>query len=123
MVDAIVTSAAKWISSQLVDEVKFLYGVEDQLHNLQNDLECMQQYLQDIEETQLDEKGNGQVAIFVKTIREIAFCTEDVIDTYILKVGSDSKFTRILRPDMSYGTSIHQLADDDNVLEKVNSGE
>ncbi|GMH14143.1 hypothetical protein Nepgr_015984 [Nepenthes gracilis] len=94
MVDAIVTSTAKWIGSQLVDEVKFLYGVEDQLHKLQNDLECMQQYIQDVEEIQLDNKGNGQVAIFVKTIREIAFRTEDVIDTYILKVGSDGMFTR-----------------------------
>ncbi|GMH14177.1 hypothetical protein Nepgr_016018 [Nepenthes gracilis] len=94
MVDAIVTSTAKWIGSQLVDEVEFLYGVEDQLQKLQNDLESMQQYIQDVEETQLDEKENHQVAIFVKTIREIAFRAEDVIDTYILEVGSNSKFTR-----------------------------
>ncbi|GMH14179.1 hypothetical protein Nepgr_016020 [Nepenthes gracilis] len=94
MVDAIVAATAKWISSQLVDEAEFLYGVEDQMLNLQNDLKCMQRYIQDAEETQLDKKENGQVTIFIETIRDIAFRAEDVIDTYILKVGSDSKFTK-----------------------------
>ncbi|GMH14147.1 hypothetical protein Nepgr_015988 [Nepenthes gracilis] len=93
MVDAIATAATKWISSQLIDEVKFLYGVEDQLHKLQNDLKCMQQYIQDVEETQLDEKENGQLTIFTETIREVTFRAEDVIDTYIIRVSSNRKFT------------------------------
>ncbi|GMH14150.1 hypothetical protein Nepgr_015991 [Nepenthes gracilis] len=94
MVDAIIASAIKWISSQLVDEAKFLYGVEDQMLELQNDFKCMQRYFQDAEETQLDEKKNGQITIFTETIREIAFRAEDVIDSYVLKVSFDNKFTR-----------------------------
>ncbi|GMH14142.1 hypothetical protein Nepgr_015983 [Nepenthes gracilis] len=107
MVDAIISSAIKWISSQLVEEAKFLYGVEDQMLKLQNDLECMQRYLQDAEELQLDEKENSQVTIFTETIREIAFRAEDVIDTYILKVSSDSKFIRFayFRP-ITYETHV-----------------
>ncbi|GMH14176.1 hypothetical protein Nepgr_016017 [Nepenthes gracilis] len=98
MVDAITATAAEWISSQLVDEAKFLYGVEDQMLKLQIDLKCMQQYIQDAEETQLDEKGNDQVTIFTETIREIAFRAEDVIDTYILKVGSDKVLEGLQAP-------------------------
>ncbi|GMH14151.1 hypothetical protein Nepgr_015992 [Nepenthes gracilis] len=104
MVDAIIASAIKWISSQLVDEAKFLCGVKDQMLKLQNDLKCMQQYLKDVEKTQLDEEENGQVTIFTETIQEITFRAEDVIDSYVLKAKEQHLF-EILSPSNSAAPS------------------
>ncbi|GMH02835.1 hypothetical protein Nepgr_004674 [Nepenthes gracilis] len=86
--DAVVTAATNWIGSQIIDEASLLIGVEDQIRNLQDELKCMQRYIQDAEDRQGEDGGDGQVAIFATKIREIAFHAEDVIDIYILKVQS-----------------------------------
>ncbi|GMH17588.1 hypothetical protein Nepgr_019429 [Nepenthes gracilis] len=92
--DATVTFLVNWIGSQLINEASLLSGVEDQVRSLQDELKSMQRYIRNVEDRQGEDGGDDQVAIFTAKIREISFYAEDVIDIYILKVGSKSTFSK-----------------------------
>ena len=82
MAGAIVEAAAQWIGNLMIQEVATLFGVEDQVRGLQEDLESMQQYLQDADAKQ----EVGEIRALVNQIRELAYEAEDLIDTYIIRV-------------------------------------
>ncbi|CAO2839033.1 unnamed protein product [Amaranthus hypochondriacus] len=94
MATAIAQSAVQWITSVLAQEAYTLFGVADQIEVLQQELELMQQYLQDVDARQEE----GEISSLVRQIRKLVFDSEDVIDTYILEVlpkGSyDNRFMK-----------------------------
>ncbi|KAL9237515.1 hypothetical protein vseg_012053 [Gypsophila vaccaria] len=77
-----VASAIRLIGSFLIEQGSSLYGVEEQVQGLQEELEFMQQYLQDADARQAEQ----QVCALVRQVRKLAYDAEDVIDTYILKL-------------------------------------
>ncbi|CAO2828671.1 unnamed protein product [Amaranthus hypochondriacus] len=88
MATAIAQSAVQWIASVLTQEASTLFGVADQMEVLQQELELMQQYLQDVDARQEE----GEISTLVRQIRKLVFDAEDLIDTYILEVKSKAKF-------------------------------
>ncbi|XP_074274400.1 putative disease resistance RPP13-like protein 3 [Silene latifolia] len=87
MASSTVVSAVQWIGSQLVQEARPLFNVEEEVQGLKYELECMLQYLQDADARQDDKKINASV----RQIRKLAYDAEDVIDTYILKVRQSNE--------------------------------
>nr|BAM64835.1 hypothetical protein [Beta vulgaris] len=81
MAESIVASAVQWIGSLLVQETSILFGVDEQVRGLQQELELMQQYVQDADARQ----GEGDVRTLIRQIRQLAYDAEDVIDIYIFK--------------------------------------
>ncbi|GAB4858655.1 hypothetical protein Ancab_040373 [Ancistrocladus abbreviatus] len=121
MAEAVVISAAKWIATLLIEEAKFLCGVEGQVHSLKKELKCMQQYLLDMEENQLEEQRDGQRALFTETIRDLAFRAEDVIDTYIFRIASGYNNENAMKKFaccLSNTPHIHQVGDEIEAIEK-----
>ncbi|GAB4837523.1 hypothetical protein Ancab_039616 [Ancistrocladus abbreviatus] len=88
MAGAVVSSAANWIGTQLVNEVIFLLEVEDQVRSLQQELEYIALHLREADSAEGED--DEQLRLFTKEIREIAFNAEDVVDNYVLKVASSS---------------------------------
>ena len=83
MAESVVASAAQWIGNQLIQETNILFDVADQIGSLQEELELMQEYLQDAEAKQED----GEVGTLIRQVRKLAYDAEDVIDSYVTKVG------------------------------------
>ncbi|KAL8162167.1 hypothetical protein V2J09_013656 [Rumex salicifolius] len=83
-----VAGAAKSIASALITEFKYLNEVEDEVRALQSHLECMQEFLQSVDANPYLHKQDGQLRIFTKQMRELAFRAEDAIDTYLIDMES-----------------------------------
>ncbi|GAB4837407.1 hypothetical protein Ancab_039598 [Ancistrocladus abbreviatus] len=119
MAEAVVSSVANWIGTQLVDEVNFLRHVEDQVHSLQQDLKFIALYLREADSG--EEGDDDQLRLFTKEIRAIAFRAEDAIDNYILEGASPSSIIPkdILRS--SIGTEIKAFRESINeAVERLN---
>ncbi|KAH9624497.1 hypothetical protein KSS87_019799 [Heliosperma pusillum] len=87
MASSTVVSAVQWIGSQLIQEARPLFNVEEEVQGLKDELEFMQQYLQDADARQEDKK----ISASVRQIRKLAYDAEDVVDTYILKVQQSNE--------------------------------
>ncbi|GAB4837425.1 hypothetical protein Ancab_039602 [Ancistrocladus abbreviatus] len=124
---SIIWSAAKWIGTQLIDEVNFLLGVQDQVYDLERELKYIALHLRAADSG--EEVGDEELRSFTVAIREAAFRAEDVVDNYIIQVASASrsisaananggnflrKFLRFLRssPD------IHSIGKETEVVRK-----
>ncbi|KAF4374937.1 hypothetical protein G4B88_004688 [Cannabis sativa] len=86
MADAVVSFVIERLGDLLIDEAKFLYGVEAQVGNAQIKLQCMSAFLKDADAWVTN--GNERVRLLVVQIRENSYALEDVIETYVLKVSS-----------------------------------
>ena len=74
MVDASAAAgAAKWIATALIEEAKYLYGAEDHIRRLHNDLEFMKEFLQIIDKNPRLVKEEASLRLFTREIRELAF--------------------------------------------------
>ncbi|GAB4837391.1 hypothetical protein Ancab_039594 [Ancistrocladus abbreviatus] len=93
MAGAVVSAAANWIGTQLVDEVNFLLDVDNQVRCLQQELKYIALHLR--EANSGEEGDDDQLRLFTTQIREIAFRAEDAVDDYILKVASSSSSTNV----------------------------
>ncbi|GAB4837188.1 hypothetical protein Ancab_039554 [Ancistrocladus abbreviatus] len=93
MAGAVVSAAANWIGTQLVDEVDFLRDVDNQVRSLQQELKYIALHLREADSG--EEGDDDQLRLFTAQIREIAFRAEDVVDDYILKVASSSSSTYV----------------------------
>ncbi|GAB4837397.1 hypothetical protein Ancab_039596 [Ancistrocladus abbreviatus] len=85
---SIIWSAAQWIGTQVVNEVKFLLGVEGQARELESQLRCLALHLRKADSG--EEGDDDDLRVFTTEIREISFRAEDVVDNYILKFASSS---------------------------------
>ncbi|GAB4837393.1 hypothetical protein Ancab_039595 [Ancistrocladus abbreviatus] len=85
---SIIWSAAKWISTQLINEGNFLLGVQDQVYDLERELKYIALHLRVADSG--EEVGDEELRLFTVKIREVAFRAEDVVDNYIIQVASAS---------------------------------
>ena len=81
--DCIVTSAVKNLSQLLVDEVKLLSDVKDEIKSLSDELKFMDKFLKSSE----GKRNNDIVKEVVNQIKEVAHQAEDVVDTYVINVN------------------------------------
>ncbi|KAK6946299.1 NB-ARC [Dillenia turbinata] len=90
MVQAVVSSVSQRITDQLINEFKFSRAVSIQVEILQDKLKWIQSFLRDADAILRLEECK-QLQTVVSQFRDVAYDSEDVIDTYILKVASMSR--------------------------------
>ncbi|KAB2614576.1 disease resistance protein [Pyrus ussuriensis x Pyrus communis] len=83
MAEAVVSMVIEGLKGGLVEEVKFLYGVGDQIEHAQTELLLIQGFLKDADAKKEDSEV---VRIGVQIIREAAYDLEDVVESFVLKV-------------------------------------
>ncbi|KAI3957582.1 hypothetical protein MKW92_027746 [Papaver armeniacum] len=86
MVDAVVSFAVEKLGDALIHETNFLLGVRDQVQELRDELRRMQCFLKDADAKQ--QQGDHRVRNWVADIRNVAYDAEDVVDTFMLKIGA-----------------------------------
>ncbi|KAI3967753.1 hypothetical protein MKW92_053179 [Papaver armeniacum] len=89
MVDAVVSFAVEKLCDALIHETNFLLGVRDQVEELRDELRRMQCFLKDADAKQ--QQGDERVRNWVADIRNVAYDAEDVVDTFMLKIGATPK--------------------------------
>ncbi|KAK3428202.1 hypothetical protein EUGRSUZ_E00952 [Eucalyptus grandis] len=82
MAEAVVSSVGQTIGKLLVNEAKFLRGVEDKVEDLQRELRLIQCLLRDADARR---KHNEAVGECVAQLRDLAYDAEDLIERYILR--------------------------------------
>ncbi|GAB4854514.1 hypothetical protein Ancab_023094 [Ancistrocladus abbreviatus] len=92
---AVVSFVIQKLGEALIEEAKFLSGVEDQVKSLQRELTWMQSYLKDVEAEQ--EEGNERLRTRITEIRRIAYDAEDVIDSFILEAPARKRESLLKR--------------------------
>ncbi|KAJ4724320.1 Disease resistance protein [Melia azedarach] len=84
MVDAVVSFVVEKVGDYLIKEAVSLREVRNEVELLKNELEWMQCFIKHAEEKQDD---NPLIHKWVSDVRDIAYDTEDVLDTFLLKVN------------------------------------
>ncbi|KAL7219528.1 hypothetical protein ACSBR2_012563 [Camellia fascicularis] len=69
----------------LVEEAKFLYGVSEQVEQIRVELKRMQCFLEDAMQS---DDVDARVSNWVVEIRQLAYETEDILETFVIKVSS-----------------------------------
>ncbi|GMQ10732.1 hypothetical protein CsSME_00053619 [Camellia sinensis var. sinensis] len=72
----------------LSEEAKFLYGVSDQVEQIQVELNRMQCFLQDADYAIQSDLVDARVNNWFAEIRKLAYETEDILETYVIQVSS-----------------------------------
>ncbi|GMI77625.1 CEL-Activated Resistance 1 [Hibiscus trionum] len=80
-----VSSAVTTIGGLITKEAMSLWGVEDQVDRLQNELKWMQSFLKDADSRQGESE---RIRLWVSEIRELAYDAEDVVEDFALRIGS-----------------------------------
>ncbi|XP_045788308.1 disease resistance protein RPP13-like [Trifolium pratense] len=86
MVDSVVSSLLGHLSQLLQHEANLLFGVEDKIKSLQNELEIINAYLKTSSKGNKNNNNKEIEKTVRRLIREEAHQAEDVIDTFIANV-------------------------------------
>ncbi|KAK3429306.1 hypothetical protein EUGRSUZ_E00733, partial [Eucalyptus grandis] len=84
MAESVVSFAVETIGNLLIDEAKFLRGVEGKVEDLQRELKLIKGLLRDADARR---EHNEAVGECVAQLRDFAYDAEDVIERYILKAS------------------------------------
>ncbi|XWS47883.1 hypothetical protein CRYUN_Cryun13aG0024100 [Craigia yunnanensis] len=106
MAEYIVSLVIENIASQMVDEAVSLARVGDQVEWILGELRRMRFFLKDADAKQ---DGDKRVRNWVADIREVAYDTEDAIDSYILKMMRRNEKVPIIRFFKRYPFCFNEL--------------
>nr|POE70258.1 putative disease resistance protein [Quercus suber] len=111
MAESVVSGVATRLGDLLEQEAKFLYGVSDQVQQLQTELKRMQCFLKEADARQHESEIVMQG---VAELRDLAYDAEDIIATYALKVSSNKgggvqKALKRFSCILGEGITVHQL--------------
>ncbi|CAL5362298.1 unnamed protein product [Camellia sinensis] len=84
----VVSFIVKRLGVLLTEEAKFLYGVSDQVEKIRVELNRMQCFLQDADYAIQSVLVDARVNNWFAEIRKLAYETEDILETYVIKVSS-----------------------------------
>ncbi|XP_056173813.1 putative disease resistance protein At1g50180 [Syzygium oleosum] len=84
MAESVVSSVGQTIGKLLIDEAKFLWGVEGKVGDLKMELNLIQCLLRDADRRREHGEAVGE---WVTQLRDVAYDAEDVIERYILRVA------------------------------------
>ena len=125
MAQAIVNFIVQSLGDLLIQEAVFLYGVEDQVLQLQTELRMMRSYLQDADRRQ-DE--NESLRSWISEIREAAYDSDDVIESYALREASRRNLPGVWNLVRRYVSIINRFIEIhivgshvDNVIARISS--
>ncbi|KAG4956843.1 hypothetical protein JHK85_043223 [Glycine max] len=125
MAQAIVNFIVQSLGDLLIQEAVFLYGVEDKVLQLQTELRMMRSYLQDADRKQ---DGNERLRNWISEIREAAYDSDDVIESYALRGASRRNLTGVLSLIKRYALNINKFIEThkvgshvDNVIARISS--
>ncbi|KAL8160282.1 hypothetical protein V2J09_001819 [Rumex salicifolius] len=123
MAESAVKLAANWMGKILVEEGKYLWGVENKVTELWKELVWMQCFLRDAECLQFEDEI---VAQWVLEIKEHVYEAEDIVDKFVIQVASKrrlpgrmNKLKRWSRIGMEL-FAMHQVASSvDSLIRKI----
>ena len=84
MAESAVSLVIENLVPLLVQKVKLLKGIHDEVESIRGELEFIQSFLKDADARAEREDMNNVAKTWVKLVREQAYHIEDVIDKYIL---------------------------------------
>ncbi|XP_030540196.2 putative disease resistance protein At1g50180 [Rhodamnia argentea] len=84
MAESVVSFVGQTIGKLLIDEAKFLWGVEGKVKDLQRELELIRCLLRDADSRR---EHDETVRAWVVQLQDIAYDAEDVVELYILRVA------------------------------------
>ncbi|XP_017423496.1 uncharacterized protein LOC108332694 [Vigna angularis] len=91
MADSAVSFVVEQLYQLLREEGNLLKGLGNDFSDIKHELESIKAFLKDADRRAGDEGGEGDthegIKTWVKQLREISFCIEDVIDEYIMDVA------------------------------------
>ncbi|KAI6707012.1 hypothetical protein NL676_009974 [Syzygium grande] len=90
MAELVISSVGPTIGKLLIDEARFLWGVEGQVKDLLKELNLIQSLLRDADARCEHDPTVGE---WVAQLRDIAYDAEDVIEQYILGVAPKKNLT------------------------------
>ena len=123
MADNVVTLLLENLTQLLTQEANLLYGVEDQVRLLKNDLSLINIFL----EKTAGKRHDNLVKELVGQIRDVASEAEDVIDTFIVTVTKHTKRNILGKVIHSYdrASALHEVANKiesiKNVMNEINN--
>ncbi|CAL5393994.1 unnamed protein product [Camellia sinensis] len=84
----VMSFVANKLGVLLTEEAKFLYGVSDQVEQIRVELKRIQCFLQDADYAIQSDLVDAGVNNWVAEIRKLAYETEDILETFVIKVSS-----------------------------------
>ncbi|CAN6819947.1 unnamed protein product [Brassica oleracea] len=111
MAEAIVSVTVQKLGEFLLEEPLFLFGISDQVKQLQDELKRLRCFLKDADEKQ---RKSERVRNWIAEIREAAYDAEDLLEAFFLKTESKKgkgikKVCRRLACIMSEAVSLHSV--------------
>lgn len=111
MAQPVVSFVVENLGNLLISEANFLYGIADKVSQLRTELRLIQSYLQDADRRQDEDE---RLRIWISEIREAAYDSEDVIETYVLRGASKRNRVGVLNMIKRYAGikecfAIHQV--------------
>lgn len=85
MAEAIISSVVELIGNMLMEEGQFLYGVSDQVEQLQSELNRLQSFLLDAYARKNDEEIIKEL---IRQTQDLVYEADDVLETYAFRVAS-----------------------------------
>ncbi|XP_023894886.1 disease resistance protein RPM1-like [Quercus suber] len=90
MAESAVSLVIENLVPLLVQKVKLLKGIHDEVESIRGELEFIRSFLKDADARAEKEDMNNVAKTWVKLVREQAYHIEDVIDKYILHFAKES---------------------------------
>ncbi|KAK7819844.1 putative disease resistance protein rdl6 [Quercus suber] len=120
MADNVVTFLLENLTQLLTQEAKLLYGVEDQVGLLKNDLSLINVFLQKT----AGNRHDNLVKVLVSQIRDVAYEAEDVIDTFIVTETKHRKRNFLGQTIHSYDrrSALREVANEIERIKNVMNG-
>ena len=95
MAESAVSLVIENLVPLLVQKVKLLKGIHDEVESIRGELEFIRSFLKDADARAEREDMNNAAKTWVKLVREQAYHIEDVIDKYILHFSKKSHEQRL----------------------------
>ncbi|KAK2640001.1 hypothetical protein Ddye_027796 [Dipteronia dyeriana] len=91
MAEIVVNLVIDKLGPLLVQEIKFLRGVRQEIEDVREELKSIRFFLKDAEKRsaieELEGNNNSDVQQWVAQVREVAYCIEDVLDEFAFTVA------------------------------------
>lgn len=118
MAEVAISTAVQKLCDLLIDRISFLYGVEEEVKLLKDELVRMQCFLKDAGEKQA---SNESVRHWVSEIRALAHEAEDVVEIFSLKVEAPRRRRGLLAKLACFPVYLHGINEIGGEISQINA--